>query len=182
MVPDCRLSGCLGAEQAGRVVLCCRFSGCPGLCSAMTSIPRRRNGRECLSRYPAAGALLARRVLLLVTMAVAQAATGDPDLRSFADTIESERAAGTAATARHVADRFGLRDGLDVSAAQDVLWALTAPDLADRLVNRREWGWDRFQAWLGNAMGDAPLGPSGAEVGNEKTTGIGCDDANVRNA
>jgi hypothetical protein len=42
-----------------------------------------------------------------------------------------------------------------------VLWALTAPDLADRLVRRREWGWDRFERWLGTAMADSLLGPEG---------------------
>jgi hypothetical protein len=62
--------------------------------------------------------------------------------------------------AAHVAERFGLRDGLDADAAADVLWALTAPDLADRLVVRRGWGWDRFEGWLGTAMGDALLGPA----------------------
>ena len=52
-------------------------------------------------------------------------------------------------------------DPLDVDAAADVLWALTAPDLADRLVRRREWGWDRFERWLGTAMADSLLGPEG---------------------
>lgn len=118
-------------------------------------------GRECLARYAEMGRVLAERVLALVSMLFAQAATGDPDLRAFADTIESERAVGAAATARHVADRFGLRDGVDTQMAQDILWALTAPDLADRLVNRRRWGWDRFQFWLGTAMADALLRPGG---------------------
>jgi hypothetical protein len=40
-----------------------------------------------------------------------------------------------------------------------VLWGLTAPDLAGRLVNHRGWGWDRFQRRLGAAMADALLGP-----------------------
>jgi hypothetical protein len=48
-------------------------------------------------------------------MALAQAATGDPDLREFADAIEGERASGTGNLARHLADRFGLREGLDTS-------------------------------------------------------------------
>ena len=54
-----------------------------------------------------------------------------------------------------------LRAGMSVDEACDVLWALTAPDLADRLVRRRGWGWDRFQVWLGTAMADALLGPGG---------------------
>lgn len=116
------------------------------------------DGRECLIRYATTSRVLGERILTLVTMLFAQAATGEPDLRAFADTIEGERAIGTASTARHVADRFGLRPGLDGDTAADVLWALTAPDLADRLVRRRAWGWDRFQAWLGTTMADALLG------------------------
>lgn len=116
------------------------------------------DGRSCLMCYAAASRVLGERTLPLVTTLFAQAATGDPDLRAFAATIEGERANGTQATARHVRDRFGLRDGLDSDTAADILWALTAPDLADRLVRRREWGWDRFQAWLGTTMADALLG------------------------
>jgi AcrR family transcriptional regulator len=118
-------------------------------------------GRECLQRYATAGRVLGERALPLVTMLLAQAATGDAELQAFAATIEGERAIGTAATARHVAERFGLRSGLDAESAADVLWALTAPDLADRLVHRRGWGWDRYEQWLGTTLGDALLGLDG---------------------
>lgn len=116
------------------------------------------DARECLARYAAMSRVLGERTLALVMMLLAQAATGDAELRAFADTIETERGIGTSMTAQHVAERFGLREGLDVRGAADVLWALTAPDLADRLVHRRTWGWDRFQQWLGIAMADALLG------------------------
>ena len=32
---------------------------------------------------------------------------------------------------------------------------LTAPEIADRLVRRRDWGWDRYENWLAGAMADA---------------------------
>jgi AcrR family transcriptional regulator len=118
-------------------------------------------GRTCLAAYAHVGRLLGERTLGLVSVLVAQAAAGDPDLAAFVATIEGERAVGTRNTATHVATRFGLRAGLDVDAAADVLWALTAPDLADRLVVRRAWGWDRFERWLGTAMADALVGPGG---------------------
>jgi AcrR family transcriptional regulator len=117
------------------------------------------DGRECLMGYARIGRLIGERVLPLVTMLFAQAAAGDPELRAFADTIEGERATGTTNTARHVAGRFGLREGLDTPTAADVLWALTAPDITDRLVHRRGWGWDRYEHWLGTTMADALLGP-----------------------
>lgn len=117
-------------------------------------------GRACLAAYAHLGRVLGERLFPLVTVLLAQAAAGDADLAAFVGTIEGERATGTRNVAGHVAARFGLRDGLDADAAADVLWALTAPDLADRLVVRREWGWDRFEGWLGTAMGDALLGPA----------------------
>jgi hypothetical protein len=32
--------------------------------------------------------------------------------------------------------------------------------LADRLVNRRGWGWDRYRNWLARTISDAVLGPA----------------------
>jgi len=123
------------------------------------AVVEARTGRECLAGYAALGRLLGERISPLVGMLFAQAAAGDADLAAFVATIEGERAIGTRSVATLVAQRFGLRDGLDVDAAADVLWALTAPDLADRLVVRRGWGWDRFEQWLGPTMADALLGP-----------------------
>lgn len=126
----------------------------------MRAILEAADGRTCLRRYAVAGRVIGERTTSLVTMLLAQAATGDPDLRSFADTIEGERAIGASIFARHVAGRFGLRPGLDEVTAADILWALTAPDLADRLVRRRAWGWDRYEEWLGMTTADALLGPA----------------------
>ncbi len=117
------------------------------------------DGRSALAWYARLARELGERTLSLVTVLHAQAAAGDPDLAAHVETIEGERATGTRRTAELVADRFGLRAGLDVDAAADVLWTLTAPDVTDRLVRRRAWGWDRYETWLATAMGDALLGP-----------------------
>ena len=123
-------------------------------------------GHECLACYSALSRLLGERISPLVGVLVAQAAAGDADLTAFVATVEGERATGTRTVAALVAQRFGLRDGLDVDVAADVLWALTAPDLADRLVVRRGWGWDRFERWLGATMADALLGPPRVPCGS----------------
>ena len=75
-------------------------------------------------------------------------------------TIENERTVGNRDIAELVTDRFGLRPGLDVATATDVVWALTAPDVTDRLVRRRGWGWDRYEAWLATTLADALVGPA----------------------
>ena len=79
---------------------------------------------------------------------MAQAAAGDRDLRGFVETIEAERATGTHSLVRYLADRFGLRPGLTVARAADILWTLTGPDTVDRLVVRRGWTWDHYQEWV----------------------------------
>ena len=116
-------------------------------------------GRECLTHYAGVVRLLSERIMPLVTMVLAQAATGDPDLRAFADTIENERANGNVSAARHLAEHFGLREGLDIQAAADVLWTLTAPEMARRLVGDRGWSWDRYQRWIATTLSDALLQP-----------------------
>jgi AcrR family transcriptional regulator len=118
------------------------------------------DGREMLALYSGIARQLSERLLPLVTKLLAQAASGDPDLQSFADTIENERATGTANMARLISERFGLRAGLSVQDAADILWTLTSPDLTDRLVNRRGWSWDKTEAWIASVMADALLGPS----------------------
>lgn len=94
----------------------------------------------------------------LVTVVLAQAAAGDPQLTEFADTVERERGFGTAATARLIASRFGLRAGVDEAYAADILWTLIAPEIAERLVSRRGWSWDQYQNWLAQTMSDALVG------------------------
>ncbi len=123
------------------------------------SMQEAADGRQMLAQYAELGRQLSERLLPLVTKLLAQAASGDPELQAFADTIEGERATGTANMARAISERFGLRDGLSVQDAADILWTLTSPDLTDRLVNRRGWSWDKTERWIGGVMADALLGP-----------------------
>lgn len=124
----------------------------------MRAVLEATDRRECLVRYAAHSRALAERALSLYLTMMAQAAGGDPDLSHFADTVESERLDGAELMVCHLAERFGLRTGLDLESAADVLWAVNAPDLADRLVNRRGWGWDRYERWLAGTLADALLG------------------------
>jgi AcrR family transcriptional regulator len=116
------------------------------------------DGPECLRRYAAMARILGERVLPLYRVLLGQAAGGDPDLRAWVETIESERAVGSRAMIAHLAGRFGLREGLDPETAEDVLWTLNAPEVADRLVNRRGWSWERFEAWFAATLIDVLFG------------------------
>ncbi|MFI5502661.1 TetR/AcrR family transcriptional regulator [Nocardia asteroides] len=121
---------------------------------------RAETATECLAHYTAIARDLAERVLPLISMALAQAATGDPDLRDFTDTIENERNFGATNLAGHLHHNFGLRPGRTVAEAADILWALTAPELADRLINRRGWTWDAYRAWLYTTATESLLAPA----------------------
>ncbi len=113
--------------------------------------------RGCLTRYAELGRELAERALPIVAVIVSEAA--NPDVRALAETIEEQRATGTRAVARHVADRFGLRAGLDIDTAADVLWVLTAPETMIRFVQRRGWTWDAYEQWLADAMTSSLTAP-----------------------
>ena len=108
------------------------------------------DARTCLGGYAALSRDLAERAAPLVAIVLAEA--GNPDVRALADVAEQQRARGTAGVARHVADRFGLRPDLTAAEeAADILWALTAPETAVRLLGRG-WTWDRHQAWLADTL------------------------------
>jgi AcrR family transcriptional regulator len=117
------------------------------------------DARACLALYAGLGREMFERAGPLVTVVFIEGTGRDPDLRAFIDKIENERATGTAGMAHHIATRFGLHPQLTESDAADVLWALTAPELADRFTRRRGWSLDRYEKWLARTMADALLGP-----------------------
>lgn len=127
---------------------------------AFAEITAAPDARTALARYARIGRGMLDRAGPIVAAVAVEGPGRDPDLRAFLATIERERRAGTAGMAHHVATRFGLRDGLTETEAADVLWALTAPELADRMLRRCGWSIDRYERWLAETMADALLGPS----------------------
>jgi AcrR family transcriptional regulator len=116
--------------------------------------------RRFLALYSRMGREMYERVGPLLPMVLAEGAAGGGEVRAFIDTIEHERAVGTARIAALFDERFGLRDELTVADAADILWTLTAPDIWLRLVHRRGWSPDKVEAWLAEAMAAALL-PAG---------------------
>ena len=123
---------------------------------AMRAAP---DARGMLALYVRMGRELYEHVGPLLPIVLAESAGGDREVRAFVDTIEGERAAGTAGVAAHLHERFGLRPGLTVADAADILWTLTAPELTLRLVERCGWSLDKYERWLSRAMADALLSP-----------------------
>jgi AcrR family transcriptional regulator len=113
------------------------------------------DARSALHAYAGLGREMAERALPLLVLVLG---SHEPDLRAFAETIEQERLRGTRMTAGMIEERFGLRPGLTADRAGEILWALTSPELAERLVLRRGWSWDEFQRFLGEAATSALVG------------------------
>ena len=116
--------------------------------------------RQFLALYARMGREMYERAGPLLPIMLAEGGAGDPEVRAFIDTIENERAAGTAMIAALLHERFGLRTGLTVTDAADILWTLTAPDLPLRLIHRRGWSLDKYEAWSAGIMAHALLSPA----------------------
>jgi AcrR family transcriptional regulator len=113
------------------------------------------DARAALHAYAGLGREMAERALPLLVLVLG---SHEPDLQAFAETIEGERLRGTRMTAGMIQERYGLRAGLTADRAGEILWALTSPEVAQRLVLHRGWSWDEFQAFLGDAATAALVG------------------------
>jgi AcrR family transcriptional regulator len=102
-----------------------------------------------LRAYAAFSRRIGERVGPLLAVLLANA---DDDVRACAATFDGERLRGNGTTVAHLAERFGLPTGMTRQQATDIVWALTAPELFDRLVRQRGWSPDRYERWLGDAM------------------------------
>jgi AcrR family transcriptional regulator len=79
--------------------------------------------------------------------AVRGAAGVDPDARALWESHLAQHRQGAANVVNDVVRKGGLRPGLDVESAADIVWLL-GPGTYHMLVHRRGWTPDRFQAWL----------------------------------
>ncbi|GAA2006461.1 TetR family transcriptional regulator [Nakamurella flavida] len=86
------------------------------------------------------------------------ARSADPDAGALVVKADTERLAGMTGLARHLHGLGGLRPGLDVDTAVDLLWAYTAPSLYDLLVLRRGWSPSAYREHVRAALTAALLG------------------------
>lgn len=108
--------------------------------------PRRRV--EILARNGTA--ILGRRHA--VDEVVRGAAASDPDLAAMRDRGKTERRAGQLELLRIVVAGTGLRSGLDLETAGDIVYALGSPETYRLLVIDRGWSPSRFEQWYAEAI------------------------------
>jgi AcrR family transcriptional regulator len=92
------------------------------------------------------------------------AASVDPDAATLWDLIQSDFHANQGALVASIHANGGLRAGLDVGTATDVLWTLNHPDTWLLLVGERGWSPERFEAWFAEAARVQLLGGRTGEV------------------
>lgn len=89
-----------------------------------------------------------------------EAAPGDPELRSLIDELNQRRAGHMRLMVEDLAIAGGLRPGLSVDMAADILWATNSPEFFLLLVGGRGWDPQAFEHWLAEAWIDLLLPPS----------------------
>ncbi|MFT3898776.1 MAG: TetR family transcriptional regulator [Gordonia sp. (in: high G+C Gram-positive bacteria)] len=79
----------------------------------------------------------------------------DAVLHDFLATIDAERRTGSG----HALDALAATHGIPAPPGRDrlhdIVWTLTAPEVADRLIRRCGWSPDDYERWLGDQLAAA---------------------------
>jgi hypothetical protein len=79
---------------------------------------------------------------------IRSAAEVDADGAALWRLIQSEFYENQRALISSLSSRGGLREGLDVTNATDILWTLNHPDVWLLLVGERGWSAEHFEEWF----------------------------------
>ncbi|WP_338198716.1 TetR family transcriptional regulator [Candidatus Nephthysia bennettiae] len=104
--------------------------------------PRRK-----LELYARAMRLIQERLAPLFRV-LRDAAQVDPQLTALWEEISHRRASNMRMFAAELAAAGGLRQGVSVEEAADVVWVTNSPEFFLLLVRERQWDLDRFESWL----------------------------------
>ena len=99
-----------------------------------------RNGRRILERRAA------------IDEVVRGAAAADPEVAALWARGKAQRHAGQRALLGLVVGSGGLRPGLDLAAAADILYAIGSPETYHHLVIDRGWSGPRFERWYAETL------------------------------
>jgi AcrR family transcriptional regulator len=109
-----------------------------------------RSGKLALRAFAEGNSMIVQRVGLLDD--VVRSALHEPDAVAVRANSERLRRAGYADVVAHLRARFGLRRGLDDTAATDLLLTFGSTSLFRALVLDYGWEHDRYVAWLAETL------------------------------
>ena len=98
-------------------------------------------------RLNAANSRLGKVRLGAVLEVIRAAAPSDPEIDALWERIQREYHANQRAIVESVAQKGGLRTGLDAAQAADIIWAVNHPDVWRLLVGRFGWSPARYEQW-----------------------------------
>jgi AcrR family transcriptional regulator len=83
-----------------------------------------------------------------LSAALAAAAAADEDARRLREVNQSQRLSGAHAFVTHLSAHHGLRPGLAIDRAADIVWLYSDPTIYHRLVTERGWADTDYRGWL----------------------------------
>jgi AcrR family transcriptional regulator len=92
-----------------------------------------------------------------ILLLVRAAAETDPAIAELLEEVHQERWDRMRHNAQRLAAVGGIRDGVSIDEAADVMWAVTSQDLYELLVVRRGWSAERFGTFVSDAIAAALL-------------------------
>jgi AcrR family transcriptional regulator len=125
---------------------------------AVRRIQATRDPAEALRLWVAMAVEVAGRSARIARV-LEVAADTDPAAAALLVTAEAERHEGARAFAAHLEGIGGLRGGVSVDRAADLLWLHDDPALHRRLVLERRWSPSEFGDWLLRSLSAALLAP-----------------------
>ena len=119
--------------------------------------------RDTIRQFVAGNGSIAARVAVLDD--VVRSAAHEPDAVAVRARSEQLRRDGYRDVVRHVAERFGLRDGVDVDTATDIALTLAGHAVYRTLVVDYGWPHDKYVDWLSRTLAQALLPDASDEHG-----------------
>jgi AcrR family transcriptional regulator len=84
-------------------------------------------------------------------LALRDASSTEPEAQQVWQEISDRRAANMRKLARELRERGGLRPGLSVEQAADIVWAMNSSELFVLLTIERGWSVKRYERWLADS-------------------------------
>jgi len=95
-------------------------------------------------------------------LALSDASTTEPEARAVWIEISDRRARNMRRLVRDLQQAGGLREGLTVAEAADVIWATNSAEIYTMLTEQRGWSPARYERWLADTWGRLLLPDRGA--------------------
>jgi AcrR family transcriptional regulator len=103
-----------------------------------------------LTIYAAAVCKIQARMAPLL-LALRDASATEPEAKSIWQNISNRRATNMRRLAQNLKDAGGLRPGVSVDEAADVIWATNSSEMYVLLTIERGWPPDRYERWLSDS-------------------------------